>query len=226
MYSQVTTNGAPALTQHCGSCSPSPAALHPMFSLSQQESHYRQLPVYEDVAYPSPSSNLCSRLYMRASFIQMIKWKWGLLESLYACILSCFSRVRLSATPWIAAHQASLPGLGGWAALEIQHVLYCYIPAHSELSKGRQYNDPPQWGEGSRFLEIPSLSWISEAEGVFGLARSQHACVCPSPPPALHTIVIIWVVNIFFVRGVRESRGLLSSHFRANETSSMLVSRT
>ena len=93
MYSQVTANGAPALTQHCGSCSPSPAALHPMFSLSQQESHYRQLPMYEDVAYPSPSSNLCSRLYTRASFTQMIKWKWGLLESLYACILSCFSRV-------------------------------------------------------------------------------------------------------------------------------------
>ena len=77
------------------------------------------------------------------------------------------------------------PGLGGWAALEIQHVLYFYISAHSELSKGGQYNDPPQWGEGSRFLEILSLSWISEAEGVFGLARSQHVCVCPSPPPAL-----------------------------------------
>ena len=28
------------------------------------------------------------------------------------------------------------------------------------------------------------------------------------------------------IRGARESRGLLSSHFRANETSSMLVSRT
>ena len=84
------------------------------------------------------------------------------------------------------------PGLGGWAALEIQHVLYCYIPAHSELSKGRQYNDPPQWGEGSRFLEVSSLSWISEAEGVFGLARSQHACVCPSPPPALLYIADVY----------------------------------
>lgn len=38
VYSWVAANGAPALTQHCGARSPSPAALHPVLSLSQQES--------------------------------------------------------------------------------------------------------------------------------------------------------------------------------------------
>ena len=76
------------------------------------------------------------------------------------------------------------------------------------------------------------LTWSRTGQGEGrGADREPHSCSLLAPGEGVWMAAPGLIAEAprevhSSIRGVRESRGLLSSHFRANETSSMLVSRT
>ena len=92
-----------------------------------------------------------------------------ILESISVCSVQSFSRVRLFATPWIAARQASLPITSSWGSLKLMSFELVMPSSHLILCHPL-FLLPQSLPASETFTMSQLFAWGGQSTGVSALA--------------------------------------------------------